>query len=296
MNNLGLNYTELGNWSISPTITTGTASQTAESSEGVGFFVYGYQTPPASVPNTGSATYSGTGNVSGFAAIQGATTPAGLSDIAGDGSLTANFATGAITGSLTNMTATPVSGGATIPWNSVALSGSISTVVNNGVSSGNTFNGTTAVSSAPGNAASLPATATGAFSGGFYGPSANEVGLTWSLQDAKGSLAVGVFGAAKVAPSDVRLKSDIVAVGQSSDGLKLYEYAYLGGSNRFIGVMAQDLAAHPRLADAVLIDDDGLMRVDYAQLGFIPPDFAAMVEAGEHAVVLYRAGASVHGA
>jgi hypothetical protein len=291
LNNLGLNYLELGNWSISTSPISGTNSDIAAGTTSVGFLVYGYQTPPASMPTTGSATYSGTGNVSGFTAIQGATTPAGISDIAGDGSLTANFATGAITGSFTNMTATPVSGGATIPWNSVALSGSVSTTVINGVSTGNIFSGTAAVTSAPANAASLAASAAGSFGGGFYGPTANEVGLSWYLQDAKGSFAVGIFGAPRVAPSDARLKTDIVAAGRSAGGADLYEYAYLSDPRRFVGVMAQDLMTDPWFADAVLIDNDGLMRVDYGRLGFIPPDFAAMAEAGERAVAIYRAAA-----
>ncbi len=290
LSNLGLNYTELGNWSISQYPLSGPNAQMVANTENLGFFVYGYQTPPASVPTTGSATYSGTGNVSGFVAIQGAATPAGLSDISGDGSLTANFATGAITGSLTNMTATPVNGGATIPWNSVSLSGSISTAVFNGaVYTNNVFSGTTAVASAPGNAASLPASATGVFGGGFYGPTANEVGVSWTLRDGTGSFATGVFGAPRVAPSDARLKTDIVSVGRLAEGVTLYDYAYLGDSRRFVGVMAQDLASDPRFADAVRVADDGLMRVDYARLGFIPPDFAAMAEAGERAMAIYRA-------
>jgi hypothetical protein len=235
------------------------------------------------MPTTGSATYSGTGNVSGFAAIQGAATPAGLSDIAGDGSLTANFATGAITGAFTNMTATPVSGGAALPWNNVSVTGTISQ---------NVFTGTAAVTSVPANAASISASATGTINGGFYGPAANEVGLIWRLQDAAGSLAVGTFGAAaKVAPSDARLKTDIVPAGRTASGLKLYKYGYVGDARRFVGVVAQDLVADPRFADAVLVADNGLMRVDYGRLGFIPADFAAMVEAGERAMAIYRAAA-----
>jgi hypothetical protein len=235
------------------------------------------------MPTTGSATYSGTGNVSGFAAIQGAATPAGLSDIAGDGSLTANFATGAFTGAFTNMTATPVSGGTALPWNNVSLTGTISQ---------NVFTGTAAVTSVPANAASISASATGTINGGFYGPAANEVGLIWRLQDAAGSLAVGTFGAAaKVAPSDARLKTDIVPACRTASGLKLYEYGYLGHPRRFVGVMAQDLAADHRFAEAVLVADDGLMRVDYGRLGFVPPDLAAMAEAGERAMAIYRAAA-----
>jgi len=229
--------------------------------------------------------------VSGFVAIQGAPTSAGLSDIEGDGSLTANFATGAIKGSFTNMTATPVSGGATIPWNSVAFSGSISTTVDNGISTGNIFTGTAAVTTAPGNAASLAASGTGVIGGSFYGPKANEVGLSWYLQDANGSFAVGIFGAPRVAPSDARLKTGIVSAGRTASGLKLYEYGYLGDARRFVGVMAQDLAADRRFAGAVLVADDGLMRVDYGRLDLIPPDFAAMAEAGEHAMAIYRAAA-----
>jgi hypothetical protein len=53
--------------------------------------------------------------------------------------------------------------------------------------------------------------------------------------------------------------------------------------------MAQDVIADRRFADAVTVDADGLMRVDYARVGYAPDDAAAMVAEGEAAVRRYRA-------
>ena len=92
-----------------------------------------------------------------------------------------------------------------------------------------------------------------------------------------------------VAPSDRRLKQDITAAGSLPNGLKLYSWRYLGGSHRFTGVMAQDLLSDARFAGAVERDGDGLMRVDYAAIGYQPADVATMRAEGEAAVALYRA-------
>lgn len=271
----GLNYTALGTWSIDAAGSNGMTTN-------ISYFILGYQTAPTSMPTSGSATYSGTNNVTGVVGIQGGSSNGtGSANLTGNASLTANFGTGAITGSLSNMMATPSNGGSAVAWDSVSLSGSIS---------GALFSGTTAVASTPGTSYSLAAGGTGTLRGGFYGPSANEVGAVWTLHDATGSGAVGSLGAATgTAPSDRRLKRDIVPAGRLANGLDLYDYAYLGDERRFTGVMAQGLLADPRFAGAVLADADGLMRVDYAQLGLAPPDFAAMVEAGEQAMSIYRA-------
>jgi hypothetical protein len=270
-----LTYTALGNWSIN---SGGTNGQTTN----ISYFILGYQTAPSSMPTSGSATYSGTNDVTGVVGIQGGSNSGtGSANLTGNASLTANFATNTVTGTLSNMMATPSNGGAAVAWDTVNLSGSIT---------GNLISGTTSVGSSPGTSYSLAAGGTGTLKGGFYGPSANEVGAVWTLHDATGSGAVGSFGAATgVAPSDRRLKRDIKPVGRLANGLDLYDYAYLGDERRFTGVIAQDLLADPRFAGAVLAEADGLMRVDYAQLGLAPPDFAAMVEAGEQAISIYRA-------
>jgi hypothetical protein len=65
--------------------------------------------------------------------------------------------------------------------------------------------------------------------------------------------------------SDIRLKRDIVEVGQLPDGLHLYRYRYLWSDAVYVGVMAQEvLTIAP---DAVVRGDDGYLRVDYGRLG-----------------------------
>lgn len=100
----------------------------------------------------------------------------------------------------------------------------------------------------------------------------------------------GSFGAKQgaAAPSDVRLKAEVAAAGMLPNGLALYHWRYLGGTHRFTGVMAQDVVADSRFAGAVLIDRDGLMRVDYAAIGYSPANFALMQKEGEAAITLYR--------
>jgi outer membrane immunogenic protein len=68
------------------------------------------------------------------------------------------------------------------------------------------------------------------------------------------------------APSDIRLKRDIVLVGRRDDGLGLYSYRYLWSDTVYVGVMAQEVAlVHP---DAIVRGDlDDYLRVDYGRLG-----------------------------
>jgi Chaperone of endosialidase len=65
--------------------------------------------------------------------------------------------------------------------------------------------------------------------------------------------------------SDIRLKEEIVELGTMASGLHLYSFRYIGAPMRFVGVMAQDVAiTNP---DAVIMGDDGYLRVDYERLG-----------------------------
>jgi hypothetical protein len=66
-------------------------------------------------------------------------------------------------------------------------------------------------------------------------------------------------------PSDARQKTDINEVGTTVMGLPLYQFRYLDGTDRFEGVMAQDVIA--KMPEAVIMGDDGYWRVDYARLG-----------------------------
>jgi hypothetical protein len=263
-----LDYAVLGAWNLNDT-----ADQNATNT---GFFIIGYQTPPAGMPGSGSATYSGTGNVYGQVTQPNAAGGSSAATLFGDGSLTANFSTGGITGTLSNITASFK--GTSSAWNTVSITGAI----NAGAS---TFNGATATPSAPGTTYSLAAGATGTIRGGFYGPTAQQVAAVWTLSDGTKS-ALGVFGA-KQAPSDRRLKRDIVPIGVVN-GVKLYRFRYLASDRTFVGVMAQDLLADPRHARAVFRRPSGLLVVDYGRLGLDIPDIEAMRAAGEVAVATYE--------
>lgn len=71
--------------------------------------------------------------------------------------------------------------------------------------------------------------------------------------------------AAKVyAASDIRLKQNIVATGETHAGIPVFEYSYIWGPERFKGVMAQDvLMVKP---EAVTVHSSGYMVVNYGML------------------------------
>jgi hypothetical protein len=64
---------------------------------------------------------------------------------------------------------------------------------------------------------------------------------------------------------DPRLKTDILRVGQFSNGIALYRFRYIWSDKLFAGVMAQEAAV--RVPDAVSRGSDGYFRVDYQRLG-----------------------------
>lgn len=89
--------------------------------------------------------------------------------------------------------------------------------------------------------------------------------------------------------SDRRLKVEIEAAGCTPAGLPLWSWRYYNGKTRFIGVIAQELMFDLRFADAVVVDRDGLLRVDYSRLGYVPPQHGRMIIEGEAAIADYRA-------
>jgi endosialidase-like protein len=66
-------------------------------------------------------------------------------------------------------------------------------------------------------------------------------------------------------PSDLRLKDDIVRIGNTNHGLPLYRFRYKGGRDSFAGVMAQDVLGV--MPEAVNVGADGFYRVNYTKLG-----------------------------
>ena len=64
--------------------------------------------------------------------------------------------------------------------------------------------------------------------------------------------------------SDIRLKENIIKVGNSPSGINIYEWNYKGNTQRYRGVMAQEiLERHP---EAVALQPDGYMRVYYGKI------------------------------
>src|SRR5690349_6958051 len=116
------------------------------------------------MPTTGTAVYSGVGTVGGHIYNRDNPFPEELS---GDVSLSANFATGGLTGSFKNLQAGCEGEALNDIW------------VNASITAGtNKFNGTTSVGSQPpfNGAHTLKPTATGHIDGAFYGPAAQQLG------------------------------------------------------------------------------------------------------------------------
>ena len=61
--------------------------------------------------------------------------------------------------------------------------------------------------------------------------------------------------------SDVRVKENIIKTGVSPSGIPIYEFNYIGDSNRYSGAMAQDLLEMN--IDAVSIGEHGYYMVNY---------------------------------
>jgi hypothetical protein len=262
-----LQYTSFGTWDVA-------ASTTAPVAYYVGTFAGGDSSDiTATMPTTGSATYNG--GATGVALVG-----SNAYRFYGTTALSANFATNAITGDITNINAYATGGNGPTPslgtMNSIALAATIS---------GSVFNGTSSAASTPGTAVNISG-ATGTLNGGFFGPNAAETSGVFSLSGG-GALVMGSFGATK-APSDRRLKVDIRSVGVRSDGLKFYTWRYRGGRGRYIGVMAQDLLVNARFSAAVSRGDDGFLRVDYARIGYLPANLPLMYLEGEAAARRYR--------
>ena len=65
--------------------------------------------------------------------------------------------------------------------------------------------------------------------------------------------------------SDARLKRNVVRVGKLDNRVVLYRFNYLDSSDVYVGVIAQEVLA--LVPEAVIIGEDGFMRVNYERLG-----------------------------
>jgi hypothetical protein len=170
----GLTYAQMGAWSQR-------ANQPSNSGtlQNATAFVFGYETPQAAMPTSGTAVFSGeAGEVS--ASIYMPMNGEIQSAIAtGTPSISVNFGSGSVSGNFTQVRIS----NSPLPWNDVSVAGNIAMGTNK-------FSGTTAAASAPGGPMSLSASATGHIDGAFYGPAAQSLGAVWSLSDGTGS-AIG---------------------------------------------------------------------------------------------------------
>ncbi len=86
--------------------------------------------------------------------------------------------------------------------------------------------------------------------------------------------------------SDVRLKHDIVYLGQLNDGLGFYRFSYNGSSKAYVGVMAQE--AQQIMPEAVYVGRDGYLRVNYQKLGLAFQTYDAWIRSGARIPVTAR--------
>jgi hypothetical protein len=160
------------------------------------YYVTGLQTPAANLPKTGTATYGAPASV--FGNIYAPSSDGGsvaAATVGGVPTISANFGTGALTGTLTQMRSSGSSG---VAWNDVSLSASIN-------STDASITGTTATTGPVSGQFGFSGSATGQLHGNFFGPAGQEIGLVWTLYDppaagapsGAGKTAIGVIAATK---------------------------------------------------------------------------------------------------
>jgi len=183
----GLSYVAMGEWGNlgwGPGSGGGPLGSGGGPSQGVTESVFGYETPTSAMPTTGTATFSGTAVGSAYKTI--GTDIQQSTQLYGKSAFSADFASGKINGSFTNMQywdGLPYSKPDYLPWNDVSVTANIATGTNR-------FSGSTAAASAPASVMSLSGSAMGRIDGAFYGPAAQNLGAVWSLNDGSAS-AIG---------------------------------------------------------------------------------------------------------
>ncbi len=144
--------------------------------------VFGVETHITHLPS-GSASYSGSSTltiIDGFAAF----------DLTGNSAVNVNFDTENV-----NITYSGLNGRQTDPSNGTTTATNVGTLSINGASMfGNTFNGGSAVLNMPQVSANLTGNQTVTTSGGFFGPTANEVGGVNLIDDTTGAGSLLILG------------------------------------------------------------------------------------------------------
>jgi hypothetical protein len=91
--------------------------------------------------------------------------------------------------------------------------------------------------------------------------------------------------------SDLRLKHDVVYLGQLDDGIGFYRFVYNGGDKTYVGVLAQEVQAV--MPDAVTRGPDGYLRVYYDKLGLKFETYDAWLASGAQVPVIHPRSATV---
>ncbi len=176
----GLSYVVLGGW-----ISRDGTPPNLSPYKSAGYFAFGYETSPTAMPASGTASFSGFTFGTAYTSVAGHILAA---DLQGTATFSTDFASGKLTGALTNIfygSASTLLSVSNAPWNDVSVNASIG-------SGTNRFSGATAVTSAPQNTFSLKPSATGRIDGAFYGPAAQNIGAIWTLSDGTTSAIGGV--------------------------------------------------------------------------------------------------------
>jgi hypothetical protein len=172
-----LSYVAFGEWNK---IVQGSPTQ-----ETFTHFIFGYETPAASMPASGMAAFTGNAQGQVFLPMNGQDIQSVW--LGGNASFSVDFASGKISGAFTGLSYYDAAN-MRQPWNDVSVSAAI-------VASSNRFGGTTAVTSSPASSFSLKPSATGSINGAFFCPAAQQLGAVWTLSDgtssALGSVTAG---------------------------------------------------------------------------------------------------------
>lgn len=171
----GLDYMRFGSWIL---------SWLADSSSG-SVFVGGFLTPPASIPTTGTASFTGT--ASGLYHMNVICSCLDVTPFTGNVSASANFANASLAGSISGIAIRNYNGVIMGGMNDIGFSALIDR-------SANLFSGSTNVLTSSTGAYAFGSAASGDIRGRFYGPAGQEIGAVFGLSDGDRRL-IGSFGA-----------------------------------------------------------------------------------------------------
>jgi hypothetical protein len=101
---------------------------------------------------------------------------------------------------------------------------------------------------------------------GSSGMGSSGMGSSGMGSSGMGSSGMGSGGMGNgMGMSDVRAKHDIALLGVLENGLGFYRFSYNGSDRAYVGVMAQEVQS--LMPEAVMLGEDGYLRVNYDMLG-----------------------------